>query len=246
MKKFIVIAIIVVLAEPALAKTTLSIPSGYTQSQFRDLSTELGLAASYVPLAPAAPLGGLLPGFDAGVELTTVKISRDSRFWSDVTGGSGLPAYLPFPKIHVQAGFPVVPLDLGVVYSQVPNTDIKLIGGEIKYAILRGGIVMPAVAVRGAYTRLSGLDVIDISTKSLDLSISKGVLMVTPYAGVGRVWISSTPKPAAAGVILEKEDIAELKSFVGFKFRFLPVLNMAAEADFAKVKGYSLRFNLHF
>ena len=132
------------------------------------------------------------------------------------------------------------------MYSQVPNTDIKLIGGEIKYAILKGGVVMPAVAVRGAYTRLLGVDVIDISTRSLDLSISKRILMVTPYAGVGEVWITSTPKPTTAGVILEKENITGTKPFVGFKFSFLPVLNMAAEADFAKVKAYSLRLNLHF
>jgi hypothetical protein len=247
MKKVVVAAFMMILsAAPAMAKTTIDIPSGYSQSEFRDLSAELGLAISYVPLAPAAPLGGLLPGFDAGVELTAVGISRDSKFWSDVTRGSGLPAYLPFSKVHIQAGFPVVPLDLGIVYSQAPNTDIKLIGGEIKYAIFKGGVVMPAVAVRGAYTRLLGVDVIDISTRSLDLSISKRILMVTPYAGVGEVWISSTPKPTAAGVILEKENITGTKPFVGFKFSFLPVLNMAAEADFAKVKAYSLRLNLHF
>ena len=247
MKKLVVAALIVLMAAvPAMAKTTFNIPSDFSQSEFKDLSTELGLAISYVPLAPAEPLGGLLPGFDAGVEMTAVKINKDSTFWSKFSQGTSLPAYLPFPKIHIQAGFPIVPIDLGVVYSQVPNTDIKLIGGEIKYAILKGGIVMPAVAVRGAYTKLSGIDVIDISTKSLDLSISKGFLMFTPYAGVGQVWITSTPKPTVPGVNLQKEDITELKPFVGFKFSFLPILNIVAEADFAKVKEYSLRLNLHF
>lgn len=246
MKKTLMAVLVTILtAAPSSAKTAIDIPGGYSQSEFRDLSTELGLAVSYVPLSPAEPLGGLLPGVDAGVELTTAKISRDAEFWSDVVQGS-LPAYLPFYKVHIQAGFPVVPLDLGVVYSQLPNTDIKLLGGEIKYAILKGGVFRPAVAVRGAYTRLSGVDVIDISTRSLDLSISKRILMVTPYAGVGLVWISSTPKPTAAGVTLLKENITETKPFMGFKLSFLPVLNMAAEADFAKVKAYSLRLNLHF
>ncbi|MGE5809635.1 MAG: hypothetical protein ACM32I_10945 [Nitrospirota bacterium] len=246
MKKAFVAALMIVLtAAPSTAKTTIDIPGGYSQSEFRDLSTELGLAVSYVPLAPAEPLGGLLPGLDAGIELTTAKISKDAKFWSDVVQGS-LPAYLPFYKVHIQAGFPGVPLDLGFVYSQVPNTDIKLLGGEIKYAILKGGVFRPAVSVRGAYTRLSGVDVIDISTRSLDLSISKRILMVTPYAGVGLIWISSTPEPAVAGLTLSKENITETKSFIGFKFSFLPVLNMTAEADFAKVKAYSVRLNLHF
>ncbi len=133
-----------------------------------------------------------------------------------------------------------------MVYSAVPDTDIKVIGGEIKFAILKGGTVMPAVAVRGAYTKLSGIDDIDMSTTSLDLSISKGILMFTPYAGVGEVWITSTPKPAVPGLTLEKENITETKPFLGLKVSFLPILNMVAEADFAKVKAYSLRLNLHF
>src|SRR2546427_10766246 len=39
-----------------------------TREDFRDLTRQLGFAASYFPLAPAAPLGIL--GFDAGVEAT--------------------------------------------------------------------------------------------------------------------------------------------------------------------------------
>jgi hypothetical protein len=247
MKK-IVIAILIVIsaALPANAKTTFSIPSTYTQSEFKDLSTELGLAISYVPLSPAEPLGDLVPGIDVGIELTGAKISNNSKFWTDFSQGSSLPEYLPFPKVHVQFGFPAVPIDLGLVYSQVPDTDIKVIGGEIKYAILKGGTVMPAVAVRAAYTKLSGIDDIDISTKSLDLSISKGILMFTPYAGVSEVWITSTPKPSVAGVNLEKEDLTETKPFLGLKVSFLPIFNIVAEADFGKVEAYSLRLNLHF
>src|SRR5512143_2147115 len=240
MKKLIIAAFLVLLAAiPAMAKTTLSIPSTYTQSEFKDLSTELGLAISYVPLSPAEPLGGLVPGFDAGIELTGAKISNNSKFWTDLSPGNSLPSYLPLPKIHVQFGFPVVPIDLGLVYSAVPDTDIKVIGGEIKYAILKGGTVMPAVAVRGAYTKLSGINDIDMSTTSLDLSISKGILMFTPYAGVGEVWITSTPKPAVAGVNLEKENITVTKPFIGLKFSLLPIFNIVAEADFAKVQEYS-------
>ena len=42
----------------------ITIPAGTTQQDFRDLTERLGLAISYMPLAPAAPLG--LLGFDAG------------------------------------------------------------------------------------------------------------------------------------------------------------------------------------
>lgn len=248
MKRIALALLIVFLfAVPAMAKTTFNFPTGYGQDQFKSLSTELGLAISYDALSPAEPLGGLLPGLDAGVEATFVKIKKDEPFWKLATQGSSLPSYLPIPKVHVQVGLPVVPIDLGVIYSEIPNTDIKFVGGELKYAILKGGVVMPAIAIRGTYTKLSGVDVFDMETKSLDLSISKGFLILTPYAGVGQVWITSTPKGTAVSVAnLKKEDISETKEFVGAKLSFFPFMNLVAEADFSKVNAYTLRLNVHF
>ncbi len=244
MKKLVIAVFIVLLAAaPAMATTTFQLPA--LQDDFKKLSTDLGLAISYDPLSPAEPLGGLLPGFDAGVEVTAVKINKSASYWQNsVTNPSSLPDYLYLPKVHVQFGLPIIPLDLGVEYATAPGTDIKLIGGELKYAVLKGGIVMPAIAVRGAYTKLSGIDVFDMETKSLDLSISKGFLIVTPYAGIGEVWITSTPKGSATA--LKKENITETKEFIGAKLTFFPFLNLVAEADFAKVNAYSLRLNVHF
>src|SRR5881628_2298371 len=50
-----------------------------TREDFRSLTRQLGFAASYFPLAPAAPLGIL--GLDAGVEATAVKIAKNPSFW---------------------------------------------------------------------------------------------------------------------------------------------------------------------
>lgn len=246
MKKLAVAMLLVVaMAVPAMAKVEITLPPGYGQAEFKDLSRDLGLAISYMPLAPAEPLGNVLPGFDAGVELTAVQIDTNKPYWKTVEAVSGdtIPGTLPFPKLHIQVGIPFIPIDLGYVYSSVPGTNIKFMGGELKYAILKGGVVMPALALRGAYTKLSGVDDLDINTKSLDLSISKGFLMFTPYAGYGMVRITSKEK---AGLGLKDEEIDENKAFVGCKFTFFPLLNLVAEADFAKVKAYSLRLNLHF
>jgi len=250
MKKLaLAVLLVLVMTAPAMAKIDITIPNTYTQPYFKDLSTDLGLAIAYVPMSPAEPLGGLLPGFDAGVEMSVVQLDTNKAYWKLVTppGSTKVPGTLPFPKVHVQVGLPIVPIDLGVVYATVPGTDIKYTGGEIKFAILKGGIVMPALAVRGAMTKLSGIDVIDLSTKSLDLSVSKGFLMLTPYAGIGKVWIDSTPKGTiATSLNLKSESISENKYFAGLKFSLLPILNIVAEADFSKIKEYSLRLNVHF
>src|SRR3989304_7384341 len=121
------------------------------QSAFEDLSKEVGFLISYVPLAPAEPLGIL--GFDIGLEVTGAKIS--SGPWEKALSDAKPPDYLILPKIHVQKGLPFG-IDVGAVFSTVPGSNITLYGGEIKYAVLKGSIVSPAVALRGTYTTLSG------------------------------------------------------------------------------------------
>src|SRR5205809_689848 len=92
--------------------------------------------------------------------------------------------------LTTQNQFRLLSEDLG---AAVPSTNIKLYGGELRYAIGPGGIAMPAIGVRGSYTKLTGVDQLDFDTKGVDLSISKGFTIFTPYAGVGKVWVASTP-----------------------------------------------------
>lgn len=249
MKKItIAVVLILSMSVPALAKTEITLPAGFGQSEFKDLSRDIGLAISYVPLAPAEPLGGVLPHVDAGIEVTAVKLNTNQQYWKDVQAVSGdnIPSTLPFPKFHIQVGLPVIPIDLGYVYSSIPGTNIKYMGGEVKYAFLKGSVATPAVALRAAYTKLSGVDDLDINTKSLDLSISKGFAMFTPYAGYGMVWIESKEKSNDPLVNLQDESLTEGKGFVGMKISFFPLMNLVVEADFAKVNSYSARLNLHF
>src|SRR2546427_6000390 len=142
-----------------------------TREDFRSLTRQLGFAASYFPLAPAAPLGIL--GFDVGVEATAVKISQNSSFWQRAVQDSNPPSYLVIPRLHAQKGLPFN-LDIGASYAAVPSSDISLIGGEIKWEILSGGVVAPAVAVRLSGTKLFGGSQVHLETYSVDPSISNG------------------------------------------------------------------------
>jgi len=246
MRKIIIAVLLVfILAFPAFAKTDITLPSTFTQDDFKNLSRDLGLAISYMPLAPAEPLGGVLPHFDLGIEATSTSIDKNASYWkqiSNVPGNSSIPSELVMPKVHLQVGLPVIPIDLGIVYGEAPNTNIKYTGYEVKWAILQGSVATPALALRGAYTMLTGITDLDISTKSADLSISKGFTIFTPYGGYGMVRIDSKDKRP---VPLQDESLNESKWFVGCKISFFPLMNMVAEADFAKVTSYSLRLNLH-
>ena len=211
---------------------TLNIPSvGLSQAEFKDISKELGLAVSYLPLSPAEPLG--IIGFDAGLEVTAASTKSDS--WRKV---GNPPKTIILPKLHVQKGLPFG-IDVGAIYSSVPGLNVQLVGGEIKYAIIGGNIALPAVAVRGTYTKLLGVDSLDLSTVSADLSVSKGFTFITPYAGAGVVRVTS--KANVAGLTEEKQNLS--KGFVGVRIS-LAVINFVFEADFAEIPLYTVRVNV--
>ena len=208
------------------------------QQNFKDLSKEIGFGLSYFPMAPAEPLGIL--GFDIAVEATALDINEDKPYWKNM---GDFPGMLPIPRLHVQKGLPFG-IDVGAIYSSIPSTNISLWGGEVKWAFLKGSIATPAVALRGTYTKLNGVNNLDLNTMGYDISISKGFAILTPYAGVGQVKIESDPKNIPLNP-LTKESITETKYFAGLRVS-LGLINMVAEADFAEVPAYSLKLGVGF
>ena len=206
--------------------------SELVQNEFKSISKELGLAVSYLPVSPAEPLG--VVGFDAGIEVTAVPTKSDSFKKVGVSSET-----LILPKLHIQKGLPFG-IDIGAIYSKVPGLDIELVGAELKYAIIAGNVALPAVAVRGAFTKLLGVDSLDLSTVSADVSVSKGFTFITPYAGVGMVRVTSKEN---ASLILKEEKQTLTKGFVGVKIS-LAVINFIAEADFSEIPLYTLRVNV--
>ncbi|NOX92024.1 MAG: hypothetical protein GXP18_06130, partial [Gammaproteobacteria bacterium] len=157
-----------------------------SQSLFKDLTSDLGAALSYKAIRPAEPLGSL--GFDIGFEVSST--SLESSALETATSGEMTSSQLLIPKLHVSKGLPFG-FDVGAFYTSVPSSNIGLIGGELSYALLDGGMLSPAVSIRGTFSQLTGVDQLDLTTKGLELSISKGFALFTPYAGIGQVWIDS-------------------------------------------------------
>ncbi len=168
---------------------------GGVQSAFDGMAEDLTSALSYKAVAPAASTGMVGFEVDVGVSLTeTANIAQ----WGNAIGDTNL-KYLPVPKIQARKGLPMG-LEVGGVFSTVPGSNIKFWGGEVKYALMGGNVAMPAVAVRGAFTRLQGVELLEMSTRSLDVSVSKGFLFFTPYVGMGRVWGTVTPDATLVGL----------------------------------------------
>lgn len=190
------------------------------QNAFADLVEDLGAALSYKSLSPAEPLG--LTGFDLGFEVSSTKMK--TKALDQATDGAA-PSALLVPKVHLHKGLPFG-IDVGAFMSKVPDSNINLVGGELKYAIISGGTLMPALALRGTYSKLSGVDKLSLSTNGLELSISKGFAMLTPYAGIGLVRI----KGDSELVNLSAESLTSKKYFLGLNFN-MGLLNFAAETE---------------
>ena len=192
------------------------------QSQFLQLSEDFGAALSYKPLQPSEPLGVL--GFDIGIAATSTKMENSANYAAAFS--DSVPTSLVVPTLRASIGLPFN-FDVGVSYGAVPDSNIELLGAELRYAFIAGGTATPAVAVRASYTTLAGIDQLKFSTTAVDLSISKGFAMFTPYAGIGKVWVRSVPE---ASTNLAEENFDLNKLFAGFNMNFA-VINIAVEGD---------------
>lgn len=240
-KLFVLLGLVAGFSQTATAADFTQLGAIGGQANFRLLSEDFGSALSYKPVTPAEPLG--ITGFDIGIEATTTDISKSGAVLKTATNGALDVTRLVIPKLHVAKGLPFG-IDVAASIASVPSTDIKLIGGELRYAIIKGGIAMPVLAVRAAMTSMTGVPELDFNTRSLDISISKGFLMFTPYAGVGQVWVTSTPKGTASN--LAQESFTQSKVFAGANIN-LGLMNFALEGDTTGgASSYSLKFGFRW
>ncbi|KAF0202206.1 MAG: hypothetical protein FD173_2009 [Gallionellaceae bacterium] len=232
-KSLVLLAVLGCYSQSSLAATTFNLNNlaagglAAAQADFRLLSEDFGAAMSYKPVTPAAALG--ITGFDIGVEVSGTDISKSATAWNTLTGTTS-PKTLPVPKLTIAKGLPFG-IDISAFYTAIPTTNIKLTGAALSYAILEGDALEPALAVRAAMTNLSGISEFSFSTRSLDVSFSKGFVGFTPYIGAGQVWVDSSTSNATLTTLgLKGEAFTQSKVFAGFNIN-LGLPNFAIEAD---------------
>lgn len=209
--------------------------TGGTQQDFESMSKDMVAAINYKAIVPAEATG--LVGFGVGLILNYTPV-EDKQAWQDVTG-QNIDA-LGMVGLGVTKGLPFG-VDVGAFYSKLPGTNVSVFGAEIRYAILEGGAATPAVALRGAYSKVSGIDSFSVSSNSFDVSVSKGFAFVTPYAGVGLVRGKTDPD-----AFFEKVDVKETRLFLGSRFS-LGLMELTPEIE--KIGDntlYNLRIGFSF
>ncbi|PJB77470.1 MAG: hypothetical protein CO090_08650 [Acidobacteria bacterium CG_4_9_14_3_um_filter_49_7] len=210
------------------------------QVQFSNFTKEMGTALWFSPGAPAESLG--VTGFDVSADILLVNISNGSDFWKNMTIGDPN-NFLTTTRIHVQKGLPFG-VDVGMMWSKARDSNVSSWGVEAKYSLVKGSTVMPAVVARASYSKLTGVDHLNMNTKSLGLMVSKGFLMFTPYAGVSLVQMHASPSVAGTGLSGVTESVTQVSG--GLQFSPFPFLVVNGEVSKGEVLQYALKVGIRF
>ncbi len=237
-----------VLAAAPLPAGDVSFDPSITQQEFRTFSR---LIAQGIFPTPVNPPGGTgLLSFDIGIAATGVNVDTGAGYWQKAVGTAGndfsVGNYVAVPRLVVTKG--MGPAAFSASYAKVQKTGAAILGGSLDVPVVKGGVLSPALVLRGSYSRLQGIDVYKLNTYGLELLLGKGFGPVTPYGGIGRQRTNATGTiPATTRtpeiVLTDKSDINRYTLGVRISM-LLPKITI--EATQAEKRSYSAKLSFGF
>jgi hypothetical protein len=228
---------------------------------FRSFASELGVVFAPRNLAPADTIG--FSGFQFSSEMSFTKINADQGYWcateqsANCQPGFKRDSIIPTFGVFARKGFwfPLPSFELGGGAVHILSSRLWSAQAYAKFALHEGfqDWPIPSLAVRGAVSRLLGVDQLDLTDVSLDIAISKrfavaGTFSIAPYAGYAFLWvvprsqvIDRTPNVAVKDMpadlsnnfaFPDQDNIIRQRVFAGFKLKYY-VFAFTAEIDYA-------------
>ncbi len=206
-----------------------------TAAELKSITKEIGYAIAIPSMVPADALGFVGPfglGIDVGLELSVFKPEDSSGMFSDDS--------LVFTRLHVQKGLPYS-IDIGVEYSELFDSNIKVIGVEVRKGIIEDGLASPAIGIRGTYSTVTSVEDLSLTTYGVDAQISKEFVFITPYLGASHL----TSTGEVDGSKLGSEEETNTNVYAGVRVS-MTIVNLTFQADFADINMYTLKLGLNF
>lgn len=151
----------------------------FSPAELADLGEALGDALAFPNLTTAKPLG--IVGFEAMAVAGGLRVAEKEPWLAQAfTKGTTLGVF-PAPRLLVRKGLPAR-LDLGAQVGEVAGE--RFAGGELRWSLFPGGVVLPAIGLSGSYSQLA-MQVLESRVAELKLVVSKGFVLLAPYTGVG-------------------------------------------------------------
>jgi hypothetical protein len=204
---------LVLLARPAAAW---DIRGDAPAEDFRDFHHSFSLAVYDYPRHGAAALG--LTGFDIYVDAAVDRGFTDEDFAQTVIDGDMTGDALVFARVGARKGLPGG-INLGLSYGEALQGDVKLVSGELQYALLKGGVLEPALSIRLTGSRTLDAGTYDLDQYGAELLFSKGFTVLTPYIGAGFVYSDGSLKRPAGGSV--SDDFTQTVVYGGLTLNLL-------------------------
>ena len=225
MRRFLPFVILAVLLAGPAGAGGFTFSPAFTPGDFRDLADAFGDAISFPNLGTAAATG--VAGFEVLAAAGGPQVDTGAHWWRNGgvdarTFGGALTGY----RGIVRKGLPWH-LDVGAQVGRVAGE--RFWGGEARWGIWDAGVLAPAAALRLAYSRLDG-SAVALDVTEAQLVVSKGFLVVSPYAAAG---FRRTVAQAVFGdpiVMRHRVSAERWTGVVGARFALLPLLHVVAEA----------------
>ncbi len=155
-----------------------------TAAELEDFHRDLAEAAYPYPEHGAKPLG--VVGFEIYADAS---YGRDFEIYE----GHGHPiegrlpqGILSVARVGLRKGLPGG-FDVEATYGRAVGSDLNLLSGTLQWALLDGGAVSPALALRVTGSSSTGSDTYRLRQIGAEAVLSKGFAVLTPYIGAGMV-----------------------------------------------------------
>jgi hypothetical protein len=199
-----------------------SFDANFTQRDLAGLAEGIGDALTFPNLGTAVPTG--LAGFEVLAAAGGPQVDTGSSWWHHVDART-VGGVLYGQRLIVRKGLPLN-LDVGVQVGQVAGE--RFWGGEVRWAVLEGGTVSPAVALRASYSRLTNAP-FECEVAESQVFISKGFLVVSPYGAIGYRRVSARASFGEPVTATHSVDRSRGTVTVGARVTLLPLVHLVGE-----------------
>jgi hypothetical protein len=213
-----------------------------TTGEFAKFSRIVAQGMYATPVEPATSRGIL--AFDVGVAVTAVPVDTSASYWRNaVRDDFTVSDYLAVPRIVASKGLSVATVSAS--YAKLQDSDLSILGAAVDVPLIRGGIAVPSLTVRGAYSQLQGVDNFDATSMGVEVFLAKGFGPITPYVAVGRMRADTSadrpPDPLALQLPLTHE--SDFNRYTAGVRISLMIPKIVVEATQAEERSYAAKLS---
>ena len=213
----------------------ISFDPAITQQEFAVFSRLVAQSIYATPVDPARARG--LLGFDVGVAAAAMPVDTNAEYWRHAVGDDfALGDNVIVPRLVASKGLSFA--TLSGTYSKIPGSNIGMWGGSLDVPLMSGGLVRPTLAVRAAYSTLTGAEQLDLKTYGVEVFLSKGFGPVTPYIAAGRARSDAVGRVTDAIILRDEFDTNRFTA--GVKLSLL-IPKIVVEATQGEERSYAAK-----